>query len=391
MDFPGLQGDGSRKGEIGPALRRFEASVDKTAVAFLRLPLPMTNFAPQPVPAALRHALSRVVAGHVLNENEAGSAFEEIMAGDAPPGAVGELLLALRARGEAASELAGAVAALRGVMLTVPYHTPSLLVDTCGTGGGVVRTLNVSTAAAFVAAGAGVPIAKHGNRSFTSRSGSADVLEALGVSIHVGSERAGEILAEVGLVFLFAPDYHPAMRHVAGVRRDLGVPTLMNLVGPLANPALAGRQVVGVADADRAPMVADALLRLGAMHALVVHGEIGIDEIAPVGLTRVWEVLDGTLREWRLDPADVGLDTPSLEGLEGGEPSENAERILALFARPASVPAALRAAVLLNAAGAIYVSGTSESLPDAVAQARRALDSGAALARLKSLVEASTA
>lgn len=351
----------------------------------------MTNISPEPNPPALRHAVSRVKAGYLLSEAEARSAFEAIMAGDASPRAIGELLLALRARGESASELAGAVAALRGAMLTVPYHAPSLLVDTCGTGGGVVRTLNVSTAAAFVAAGAGVPIAKHGNRSFTSRSGSADVLEALGVPLDVGPQRAGEILAEVGLVFLFAPNYHPAMRHVAGVRRDLGVPTLMNLVGPLANPALAGRQVVGVADVARAPLVAEALRRLGASHALVVHGEIGIDEIAPVGLTRVWEVVGETVREWRLDPAEVGLETPTLAGLEGGEPAENAERILDLFTNPASAPAALRAAVLLNAAGAVYVSGTSDSLPDAVGRARQALESGAALARLKALVAASTA
>ena len=313
------------------------------------------------------------------------------MAGEASPSAIGELLLALRARGESASELAGAVTALRGAMLTVAYHAPSLLVDTCGTGGGLIRTLNVSTAAAFVAAGAGVPIAKHGNRSFTSRSGSADVLEALGVSLDVAPKRAGEILLDIGLVFMFAPNYHPAMRHVAGVRRDLAVPTLMNLVGPLANPALAGRQVVGVADVALAPMVAQALLRLGASHALVVHGAIGIDEIAPVGLTRVWEVRDGSVREWTLDPADVGLDTPTLAGLEGGEPVENAERILRLLTTPATAPRALRAAILLNAAGAVYVGDGEVSLQDAVNRAREALDSGAALARLEALVEASSA
>ncbi len=391
MDFPGLRGFAQENARAWFGAPLVQPGVDKTAIAFLRLPPPMTNIAPEPGSPALRHAVSLVVAGNVLSESEARSAFEEIMAGAAAPRVIGELLLALRARGESASELAGAVAALRDAMVTGPYHAPSRLVDTCGTGGGVVRTLNVSTAAAFVAAGAGVPIAKHGNRSFTSRSGSADVLEALGVSLDMGPHRAGEILADVGLVFLFAPNYHPAMRHVAGVRRDLGVPTLMNLVGPLANPALARRQVVGVADVVRAPMVAEALLRLGAIHALVVHGEIGIDEIAPVGLTRVWEVLDGTVREWSLDPADLALDTPTLEGLEGGEPAENAARMVDLFSQPASAPAALRAAVLLNAAGAVYVGGTSGSLPDALARARQALDSGAALARLKALVAASTA
>jgi anthranilate phosphoribosyltransferase len=343
------------------------------------------------IPTALGHALNRVTDGHILSEDEARSAFEEIMAGGAPPSAIGELLLALRSRGEADSELAGAVAALRGAMLTVAYHTPSLLVDTCGTGGGAVRTINVSTAAAFVAAGAGVPIAKHGNRSFTSRSGSADVLEALGVGIDVAAERASEILAEIGLVFLFAPIFHPAMRHVAGVRRELGVPTLMNLAGPLANPAWAGRQVVGVANLAQARTMAGSLVRLGATHALVVHGEIGIDEVSPVGATRVWEVRQGAVREWRLDPAEMGLATPTLEGLEGGEPSENAKRIRALFSRPASAPASLRAAVILNAAAAVYVGGVAISMPDAVSLAKRALESGAALARLEALVEASTA
>ena len=192
------------------------------------------------------------------------------------------------------------------------------------------------------------------------------------------------------MVFLFAPDYHPAMRHVAAVRRELGVSTIMNLAGPLANPARAGRQVVGVSDPAHAETMARSLGRLGVTHALVVHGEIGIDEIAPLGPTRVWEVRDGMLREWRIDPADFGMSTGTLDGLAGGEPAENAEKILALFSRPASAPAALRAAVILNSAAAIYVAGVSSSMPDAVAQAALALDSGAALARLKALIAAST-
>lgn len=346
---------------------------------------------PGAIPVALRHALTRLSAGQVLSEAEARAAFEEILAGVAAPAAIRELLLALRARGEADSELAGAVAALRGAMQTVRYHTPSLLVDTCGTGGGTVRTNNVSTAAAFVAAGAGVPIAKHGNRSFTSRSGSADVLEALGVGIHVTADRASKILADIGLVFLFAPNFHPAMRYVAEVRRELGVATLMNLAGPLANPAWAGRQVVGIANLAHAQTMAGSLLRLGATHALVVHGEIGIDEISPVGGTMVWEVRDGAVTEWRVDPMALGLHTTTLDGLEGGEPAENAERIRALLAEPAAAPASLRAAVLLNAAAAVYVGGACDSLEEAVSQARQSLHGGAALARLKALVEASTA
>lgn len=339
----------------------------------------------------LNAALAILAEGAVLTEAEARAAFEVVMGGTAPATSIAGLLLGLRARGESASELAGAVAALRGAMHVVAHPSPASLVDTCGTGGGIVRTLNVSTAAAFVAAGAGVPLAKHGNRSFTSRSGSADVLEALGVAINIDADRASAILAEVGLVFLFAPTFHPAMRHVAGVRRELGVPTIMNLVGPLANPARAGRQVVGIADRSRAAIVAEALARLGSTHAMVVHGEIGIDEIAPVGTTRVWEVRDGALHEWQIEPSRLGLATTSLDGLEGGEPADNATRILDLFAHPRRAAPALRAAVLLNAAAAVYTGGQVASLEEAVGAAREALDSGAALARLEALVEASSA
>lgn len=365
--------------------------VDRTPADVLRLPSQMTTPAAAPVPEALRHAMLRVAQGEFLLEAESRLAFEAIMAGTVPPSAIGALLLALRARGESAAELAGAVAALRGAMVVVPHPDPDSLVDTCGTGGGVIGTLNVSTAAAFVAAGAGVPIAKHGNRSFTSRSGSADVLEAMGITVDLAADRAASILADHGLVFLFAPAYHPAMRHVATVRRELGVPTLMNLVGPLANPARAGRQVVGVADRSRAPSMAEALLRLGAVHAMVVHAELGLDEIAPVGITRVWEVREGALHEWQVDPAEFGLATPDLEGLEGGEPPENAARILALLARPAEAPVALRATVLLNAAAAIHVGGAAASLGEAVRLATVSLSSGAARARLEALVDASSA
>jgi anthranilate phosphoribosyltransferase len=347
----------------------------------------MTSPTPTPAPA-VRHALSLLAAGRGLEEDEAARAFEEIMAGEAGPASLGALLLALRTRGESPAEIAGAVRALRSAMRRVEHPAPESLVDTCGTGGGKIGTLNLSTAAAFVAAGAGALVAKHGNRSFTSRSGSADVLEALGVGIDLSPARAGEILAETGIVFLYAPSYHPAMRHVASVRRELGVPTVMNLVGPLANPALAGRQVVGVADAERAPRMAGALARLGAVHALVVHAEIGMDEIAPVGRTQVWEVREGAVAEWSLDPSDYGLATASLDGLAGGSPEENADTIRRMFdgAAPA---ASVEAAVLLNAAAAIYVSGRVGSMADAVDAARTALREGRAAERLAALQAAS--
>lgn len=347
----------------------------------------MTSTTPTPAPA-VRHALTLLAAGRGLGEDEAARAFEEIMAGEAGPASLGALLLALRTRGESPEEIAGAVRALRTTMRRVEHPTPDALVDTCGTGGGKIATINLSTAAAFVAAGAGALVAKHGNRSFTSRSGSADVLEALGVGIDLAPARAAAVLIETGIVFLYAPSYHPAMRHVAPVRRELGVPTVMNLVGPLANPALAGRQVVGVADADRAPKMAGALARLGAMHALVVHAEIGMDEIAPVGRTQVWEVRDGAVTEWSLDPAAYGLATNSLDGLEGGSPEQNADTIRRMFEGAAAAPS-VEAAVLLNAAAAIYVSGQVATMPDAVDAARAALREGKAAERLAALQAAS--
>lgn len=339
----------------------------------------------EPPTPALRRALHRLAASGTLSQDEARQTFDEIMTGMADPAAIGALLMAMRTRGETAPEVAGAVLALRQVMRRVSHSAPDRLVDTCGTGGGLVGTLNISTAAAFVAAGAGVPIAKHGNRSFTSRSGSADVLEALGVAIDLTPEAATRQLAAEGLAFLFAPLYHPAMRHVAPIRRALGVPTVMNLLGPLANPAGARRQVVGVADAVRAELIAEALARLGTLHALVVHAEVGMDEIAPIGMTSVREVRGTEIVRWVLDPAEYGLAVPSLDGLEGGSPEENAARIVALLESPADAPVAIRAAVLLNAAAAIHVAEGGGDFAQAVRRATAALADGSAAQRLAAL------
>jgi anthranilate phosphoribosyltransferase len=274
-------------------------------------------------------------------------------------------------------------------MVRLETDGPDRLVDTCGTGGGRVGTLNISTAAAFVVAGAGVPVAKHGNRSYTSRSGSADVLEALGIDIGIAPERAGEVLSSVGLVFLFAPTFHPAMRHLAPVRKELGIATIMNLLGPLVNPAGVTRQVIGVADESRAPLVAEALAGLGARHALVLHAAVGMDEISPAGRTLVWEVAEGRSRKWELDPADYGLECDDLEDLAGGEPAENAARIQELLSGQGNV--AVRCAVLLNAAAALYVSGNGWSFEESVDRAASALKSGAGakvLARLRAAAPA---
>jgi len=299
------------------------------------------------------------------------------------------LLLGLRSKGETAEEITGAASALRATMIGVLGGMSDRLVDTCGTGGGTVTTLNVSTAAAFVVAGAGVPVAKHGNRSFTSRSGSADVLEGLGIDITIEPQRAAEVLRAAGIVFLFAPTYHPAMRHIGPTRRELGVPTIMNLLGPLANPASVRRQVVGVADPDRAGIVAEALVRLGTEHALVVHGRVGMDEISPQGITDVWEVKDGAVRQWEIDPQRFRLAITDVSELQGGDPAANAERverILGNGSAPAD-PAGL-AAVLLNAGAAIYVAGIAGSLAEGIGRAREVVASGAARAALDRLRKA---
>ena len=334
--------------------------------------------------APLRHAIEQLAAGASLTADAAAAAFGVVMRGEASPVQMGALLLGLRAKGETPDELAGAALALRGAMLRLDVPGRERLVDTCGTGGGRLGTLNISTAAAFVVAGAGVPVAKHGNRSFTSRSGSADVLEALGVDISLPPSRAGKVLAETGLVFLFAPAYHPAMRHVGPVRKELAVATIMNLVGPLANPAGVTRQVVGVSHVERGPLVATALARLGARHALVLHATVGMDEVSPSGATHVWEVRDGAVRQWNLAPGDLALECDDLAGLAGGEPEENATRVERLLEGEGRVVE--RCAVLLNAAAALYVSGNGWTLEESAARAREAMAHGAGaevLARLR--------
>lgn len=338
----------------------------------------------------LDRALQLLAQGRSLERAEARGAFAELMSGRASAAAAAGLLLALRTRGETVEEVAGAVEALREAMIRVVPPDGMRVVDTCGTGGGRVPTFNISTAAALVAVAAGARVAKHGNRSYTSRCGSADVLEALGLDLTLEPPAAADLLARAGMVFLFAPAFHPAMRFVAPVRRELGVPTIMNLVGPLANPAGARRQVVGVADRDRAPVLAGALAQVGAEHALVVHAEVGMDEIAPAGLTHVWEVRDGQVAEWTLEPAVVGLEHEDLEALAGSGPEENAARIRRLVREPGADPAG-RAAVALNAGAALYVAGVADSWQEGVRRAVTALDEGAALPVLDRLVTGGSA
>ncbi len=336
----------------------------------------------------LRRAIAALAYRQSLPESLTTEVFGVVMSGEATAAQIAALLMGLRTKGETAEEVAGAARALRAAMLPVAA-AGQYLVDTCGTGGGSVSTFNISTVAAFVAAGAGATVPKHGNRSFTSKCGSADVLEALGVRIVLDPPAATRVLKEARVAFLFAPNFHPAMKHVAPVRRELGVPSVMNLVGPLANPAGVRRQVIGVADPDRAPVVAEALVRLGAEHALVVHGRVGMDEISPLGVTDVWEVRDGAVRVWEIDPERyrLGISDVALLDLKGGEPAENAERLERILANGDGDAAGL-AAVLLNAGAAIYVAGIAGSFAEGLGRAREVVASGAARAALDRLRKA---
>ena len=322
--------------------------------------------------------------GASLTEAESRAAFGAVMQGEATPAQVAALLVGLRVKGETPDEVAGAADALRGAMIRLPSADPDGLVDTCGTGGGAVGTFNISTAAALLAAGLGVRIAKHGNRSFTSQCGSADVLEALGVPVEVSVEVMERALREAGIVFMFAPLMHPAMRHVGPVRRELAIPTVMNIVGPLANPAGAGRQVVGVADAARVQLIAGALKSLGTVHALVVHGEPGMDEISPLGTTHVFEIRGGAITEWTIDPSRHGFAAGDAAELAGGPPAQNAAAVLSVL--EGSAPPTAIAAVVLNAAAALYVApGGPSDFGDAIAAARIGLDEGAGMRALERL------
>lgn len=330
----------------------------------------------------LTRLLEKVADGAHLDAAEAEDVFTAFMTGAASEIQMAGFLVGLRAKGVHPVEVAGGVRALRKAMVPVPAEDPSSLVDTAGTGGGGVTTFNISTAAALVAAGAGVRLAKHGNRSFTSRSGSADVLEALGVRIDLTPERMGEILAEEGIVFMFAPLLHPAMRHVGPVRRGLGITTVMNILGPLTNPAGARRQVMGVADPRLLELVAGALAELGQERAMVVHGAPGMDEVSPSGATQVAELRDGRIHRYEITPEGLGTEEIALAGLAGGGPEDNARTILAVLAGERG---AARTATLLNAAAAVYVAGRADTLAQGVTQAAAAVDEGRARDALERL------
>jgi anthranilate phosphoribosyltransferase len=327
--------------------------------------------------------LVRRAAAAPLTADEAEAAFTEVMEGRASPVQMAALLVAIRVRGAVPAEVAGGVRALRRAMVPVPTPAEGL-VDTCGTGGGTLTTFNISTAAALLAAGAGVRVAKHGNRSFTSRCGSADVLEALGVRLELSPQQEARVLEECGVVFMFAPLHHPAMRHIGPIRRELGMPTLMNVLGPVTNPAGARRQVVGVNDPALLELIAGALAELGHDRALVVHGQPGLDEISPMGTTEVLEVADGAVTRRTFDPAaELGWEPFTAEGLEGGDRHDNARKVEDVLR--GSIAGSGRAAVVLNAGAAIYVAGRADTLVDGVRAAEAALDAGQGWEKLEQL------
>jgi len=327
-------------------------------------------------------ALRRLLAREDLTREETDALFGQIMDGALDAAQKAALLVALAMKGETAAEIAGAASAMRRRVVAIP-HSQALAVDTCGTGGDGRGTFNISTAAALVAAAGGAAIAKHGNRSVSSRSGSADVLAALGVPIEVEPEVAGRALDGIGIAFLFAPRLHPAMREVMPVRRALGVRTVFNLLGPLTNPAGAQAQVLGVYGRDKVELLARVLLELGARHALVVHGSDGLDEITTTGPTHVAEVRDGALQSFTVEPEDVGLARVPLAALAGGTPEENARSMEALLSGGGE--RALAEVVALNAGAALWVGGRAGSLREGVAQALALLAEGAGARKLAEL------
>ena len=330
----------------------------------------------------IQSAISELMDGRDLSQEDAREVMNSIMAGEATPAQIGAFLVALRMKGETADEIAGCAEAMREHVLVVrPARTD--LVDTAGTGGDGARTFNISTAAALVAAAAGAGVAKHGNRAVSSSSGSADVLEALGFNLELPPETIARSIDELGFGFLFAPTHHPAMRHAAPVRRELATRTVFNVLGPLTNPAGARAQVVGVYAPELVPTIADVLARLGAERAFVVHGAAGVDELSPAGPNLVCEVANGQVRRREIDPLDLGIDRCAPEELGGGDPADNAETIRRIFS---GAEGGKRDAVLLNAAGAIAAGGLARDLGEGVGLAREAIDSGAAGERLEALI-----
>ncbi|MCI0714232.1 MAG: anthranilate phosphoribosyltransferase [Chloroflexi bacterium] len=330
----------------------------------------------------IKEAIRMISRGEDLSREEAEAAMRDIMTGEATPAQIGGYLLSLRMKGETIEEITGSAAAMREVANAAPV-TARNVIDTCGTGGDASNTLNISTTVAFVAAGAGIPVAKHGNRSVSSKSGSADVLGALGVNLDVTPEQAAQCVDEVGIGFLFAPAFHPAMRHAIGPRRELGVRTIFNILGPLTNPAGARRQLMGVFSEDLTVTLAHVLNELGSERVFVVHGAGGLDELSTLGMNTVTELKDGRVETYTLDPTELGLSMADIEDIRGGEPEQNAKITQAILSGGGT--RAQREIVMLNAAAALMAGGVADDFASGLNRAAEVLDSKAGLERLEAL------
>lgn len=333
----------------------------------------------------LKQAIAKVADGASLTAAEARHAFDVMMSGEATPSQIGGFLMALRVRGETVDEIAGAVSTMRAKML--PVVAPADAIDIVGTGGDASGTYNVSTCSAFVVAGCGVPVAKHGNRALSSKSGAADVLMALGVKIEIGPEKISECIAKAGLGFMFAPSHHSAMRFVGPSRVELGTRTIFNILGPLSNPAGVKRQLIGVFSPRWLEPMAHVLRDLGSQSIWVVHGD-GLDEMTTTGTTSVVRLLDGEITRFEVTPEDACLPRSAMDGLKGGDAAHNAEALLSVLD---GKPSAYRDIVLLNSAAALMIAGKAGDLAEGAAVAANAIDSGAARGALDRLVAVSNA
>ena len=332
----------------------------------------------------IKEAIETLVFGQSLSVDEAARVMEEIMTGEATPAQFGAFVTALRLKGETVDEIAGLARVMRARAAQVTISEPT--VDTCGTGGDAFGTFNISTTAAFVVAGAGLKVAKHGNRAMTSKCGSADVLEALGVKIDFGPEGVRHCLEKVGIGFMFAPVFHPAMKYAVGPRREIGIRTVFNILGPLTNPAGAQSQVLGVSDGDLAPRMAEVLQRLGCRHVLVTYGEDGLDEISVSDKSTIWELKGDSLSSYTITPEELGVNRSSIADIKGGTASENAGMLRDVLK---GKEGPRRDVVLLNAAAGLVAGDVVENLASGVELARKTIDSGLALQKLEELIQVS--
>ena len=331
--------------------------------------------------------ISKLIEGQDLNSEEAEEAMKLIMSGSATDAQIGSFLTALRMKGETIGEISACASVMRAFAERINPEVDGTLVDTCGTGGDKIKTFNISTISAFVIAGAGIPIAKHGNRSVTSKAGSADLLEALGVRMDMTPEDAKRMIEDTGIGFMFAPTFHKAMKYAIGPRKEIGIRTVFNILGPLTNPANAQAQILGVYDAALTEKMAGVLANLGTERALVVHGIGGLDEVSTFGETKISELKDGIVNTYEIKPEDFGIERAAPEELSGGDAKQNADIAVSLLRDKES--GVRRDIVLLNSAAGIYVGGLADSIADGMSIAEKSIGSGAAYDKLTGLVELS--